>query len=420
MSLDRPQTRSLMFLRIEGLGGKRSATSIDSDGIIDPTSFQRDEASDGDFAGALIYRPNVAEQQRIREAGLTDGPKLFQTGALWADVADLDYELYYLIHPYVVNDCIRRALHELYAEVSVPLTIWPDGDLSSPGILSWNNGTIIAPTKSSAYKSISNQRSLVVASSAGNLYAESETVYVEPGDHLFHGAIGAVEGSSSGEAYYALINKTTGDAIYENRFESHRDQIIRHQDVIPAGCTKIAIRVGATENGVTTVWKGFPSHMIGAGTSQTQSWLREAKNFLGLAEGSYGRVTGTDRANFTDRTLTTWPNVDYRLMPFVSASDFYKLQINRSGGLGAVDYWIHGYRKMNEIEEELDDELAETNFDNEDMFLTAVETLICEALGPEYADQAARGRAMLDVQRIARAVVQPTPELGMQRVGLRR
>lgn len=419
MALTRPQIRGLAYLRIEGLGGKRTAVTIDADGIIDPTSFQRSLSGIVDFKDAVIYRPNVEVAEQIRQAGLIDANKLKQTGAAYTDLNDLEYELLYLIHPYVINECIRGTAHVLYGEVSVPLTMWDDGDVSRADILGWNSGTVAAPTKSTAYKSISNQRSLVVPTSGGNLYAQSDDVLVEPGDSIFHAAIGSLEPASSGTAYYALWDRINNRAIYEAEFSSYRDQIIRRQDTIPAGCTKIAVRAGATSNGVTTVWKGFPSHQIGAGTTGVQPWIKELKNFLGFHAASYGRSTGTDRFNFTDRIIEEWPNVDYRVMPFVPASEFYSLQINRPGGLQARDYWIHGYRRMSDIQEEIDDEAASTDID-EEMLMTAVEYLICKRLGSDYAEQMMQAEALLNAQRIAKTVVQPTKEKGFERIGMRR
>lgn len=422
MSLDRADIRSKLFLRLPGLGGKRTATDIDTDGIIDPTAFQRSEASDGDFAGAVIYRPNVGESDRLREAGLVDGNKLLQTGAAWSDVIDLDYELYYLLHPYVVNECIREAPHEIYGEVYVPLTLWADGDFALPDVTHWDNGTIAAPTKSTSYKWITNSRALVVAASGGNLYAESDEVSVDPGESIFHAAIGAIETSSSGEAYYALWDATHDEAIYENTFTSYRDQIVRKVSVIPDGCYKVTVRVGAVANGCTTVWKALPSHHIGARSTPVQSWLKEQMNLLGFGPAEYGRSTGTDLHTAGDFHHTEWATeqgADYKLLPLVPASDFYTIQINRPSGLQGEDYWIHGYRRMSDIQEEMDDEAAVTDID-EEMMLTAVECLVTEKLGPDYATMYQACKSKLIAQRVARPVIQPTrqPEIAM--IGMRR
>lgn len=423
MTLARLAIRAQLFKRIEGLGGGREAVTVESDGLIDPTAFRRTLSGDGDFQGAIIYRPDVAEIDQLREAGLVDGAKLKQTGDpyLFAQLTEKSYELYYLLHPMIVNECIRRAPMEIWGEVYVPLTMWPDGDLSDPDVLSWNNGTVAAPTKSSstAYKFIGNHRSLVVPTSGANLYAESESVGVDPGEEIFHSAIGSLDIGSSGTLYYALWDKTHDTPIYETTFSSFRDQIIRRQNTIPGGCLKVAIRVGATESGVTTVWKGFPSHRIGAGSSNVQSWIKEQLNLLGFGPARYFDTTGPDRYSAMSRTWESWSKGnDYQLLPFVSASDFYTIQINRSGGLDAQDFWIHGWRKMSDIEEELDDEAAITNID-EDWVVTAAEAMVCEQLGPDYSAQAARARDKLTFQRIARPPVQPKPEYQKIRLNLR-
>lgn len=423
MSLTRPQIRGKLLLRIDGLGGKREATTIESDGIIDPTSFRRTESGDGDFQGAVMYRPNVAEVDQFREAGLVNGSKLLHTGDAYAfnQLSDRSYEIYYLLHPLIVNECIRRAPLEIYGESHVPLTLWEDGDLSSPDITPWDNGTIVAPTKSSspAYKFIGNHRSLVVTTSGGNLYAESDAVGVDPGEDIFHAAIGSLDSASSGTLYYALWDKTNNRAIYEATFSSYRDQIIRRQDTIPSDCLKVAIRVGATANGVTTVWKGFPSHRIGEGNSNVQSWLKEQMNLLGFGPCNYYDSTGDDRYAAQSRTWEQWERgADYRLFPFVPASNYYSLQIDRPGGLDARDYWIHGWRRMADIEEELDDEAAASNID-EDWLITAAEALICEQLGPDYAVQASRAREKLSFQRISRPPSQPKRETTKVRLNLR-
>lgn len=420
MTLTRPLIRQTMFGRIEGLGGYRTATEREADGLIDPMMFKVSNGGKHRYKGAIIYSPNGSESELIREAGSVNVNKLFQTGDPWT-MTDLYYELYYIMHPFDVNQKIKEALHELYGEVMVPVTLWPDGDLGLDltDVSKWNNGTITAPTKSAAYKSISNAHSLIVTTAGGNFYAQSEDVAVDPGESLFHAAIGSLDMDSSGECYYALWDRTNNRAIYSTTFTSYRPQIIRHQDVIPAGCHKVAIRVGSTANGVTTIWKGFPSHFIGSKSTPVQSWLKEQRNLLGLHKAYYPMATGQDRFAADNRETEAMTDAYYTLLPFVPASDVYYLQITQLGGMEAVDYWIHGYRKMNEIEEELDNDLAETNFDNEDMLLTAVETLICEFLGEDYADQAARGRALLDAQRISKRVVNPKPETGIQHIGMR-
>lgn len=425
MSLTRPLTRGQLFLRIQGLGGKRTAQSVESDGIVDATPFLRSQASYGDYAGALIYRPNVAAIDQIREAGFVDGSKLLQTGLAYADTTDNDYELYYLLHPYIVNECIRLAPHEVYGEVTVPLTLWPDGDLSEALVAHWDNGTIVAPTKSSdsQYKFIGNHRTLVVLTAGANLYAESDDVLVEPGERIFHGAVGALERSSaSGVVSYVLWDQTNSVALYTNTFTSYRDQIIRATTTIPEDCYKVSIRIGATTSGITTVWKAFPSHRLNSGTSEVQSWLKEQMNLLGFGPASYHGSTGTDRFNATERVWEQWDSQngsDYSLMPFVPASESYTLQINRPGGLSADDYWIHGYRRMSDIEEELDDEAATTNIDPE-MLLTAVECLVTSKLGDEYRQQYLESQAKLISQRIARPLIQPNREKGVTMIGMRR
>ena len=423
MALTRAQIRGKLLVRIEGLGGKRVATGIEADGVIDATAFRRSLASDGDFQGAVIYRPNADELDQLREAGLVDGSKLLHTGNdyLFSGFGERNYELYYLLHPMIVNECIRRAPLEIWGEVYVPLTLWPDGDLSASDILSWNNGTIVAPTKSSntAFKFIGNHRSLVVTTAGANLYVESESIGVDEGEELFHAAIGSLDSASSGDAYYALWDKTNNSPIYETTFSSYRDQIIRRQDVIPGGCKKVAIRAGATASGVTTVWKAFPSHRIGAGTSPVQSWLKEQLNLLGFGPTIYGDTTGPDRYAALSRVWESWRNHDdYQLQPFVPASDFYTIQINRQSGLDAQDYWIHGWRRMSEIEEELDDEAAATNID-EDWIVTAAESLVCSQLGQDYASQAADAKQKLAFQRIARPPAQPKREYQKIRLNLR-
>lgn len=424
MTLYRPDVRAQLFLRVPALGGKREADEIEPDGIIDHVSFLRSEAAPGDFTGAVVYRPNVALDDQLREAGLVDGAKLMQTGLDWADIIDLDYELYYLLHPYVVNECIRLAHNELWGEVTVPLTLWPDGDFAEAGVAHWDNGDISSPTKSQdrAFKYIGNLRTLVVLTSGGNLYSESDIAYVEPGEKIFHGAIGCLAPSStSGTLRYQLWDETNGVALYTNEFSSYRDQIVRTVTVIPNGCYKITARIGTTANGITTHWKGMPSHRIGSGTTEVQPWLKEQMNLLGFGPVSYGASTGDDRYNAHNRTWTQWSDEngkDYQLMPFVPASTQYTLQINRQGGLGDHDYWIHGYRRMSEIEDSLDNETAYSDFD-EEMLMTAAECLVTAKLGEEYKEQYIACRAKLDMQRIVRAIVQVKRETGVVHIGLR-
>jgi len=316
------------------------------------------------------------------------------------------------------------APREIYGEVTVPLTLWPDGDFSDPGITHWDNGTVTVPVKSSdsQYKFIGNHRSLLVTTAGGNLYAQSDDIVVEPGDQIFHAAVGSVEKTSAGTAYYGIVDRSHGDTpLYEATFDSYRDQIVRRVTQIPTGCRKIAVRIGATANGVTTVWKALPSHRMNAGTSEVQSWLKEQMNLLGFGPAKYFRSTGDDRYNASDRVWEQWTDEnghDFQLMPFVPASDFYTLQINRGGGLQAEDYWIHGYRRMSDTEAELDNETAESNID-EEMLMTAVECLVTSRLGPQYAAQYQQCVVQLANQRFARPVIQPKRELSTNFIGLR-
>lgn len=420
MTLTRTQVRQFMFLRVPGLGGQHEAVQRDSDGLVDPMYMRVSNGGPGRYVGAVIYSPTGSASELIREAGLVDDNKLLQTGDPWT-MTDPYYELHYLLHPFALNECIRRASHILYGEDEVPLTLWPDGDLSDVGVTHWNSGTVSAPTKSTSYKLIGNKRSLVVPASGGNLYAQSDYIGVEPGDNLFHAAIGIVEPDSSGTAYYALVNGSDSDAIlYSNTFSSYRDQIIKNQISIPSNCFKVAIRVGATENGVTTVWKGFPSHFVGSPATHVQSWLKEQKNLLGFSYAQYVNSTGPDRYNALERSpqALVWKQ-DYDLSPLVMASDRYTLQLKNGKRLGNNDYWIHGYRTIAELQEEIVAEADSTDFD-EEMFLTAVEYLVCLELGEEYKDQAAEAAKVLDSQRVARPIMKIQPEQGRQFIGLRR
>lgn len=426
MTLLRPDLRGYAYLRIPGLGGKRVATEKTTDRITDLTAFKGTGVGPGAFKGAIIYSPNASAAGQIRQAGLTNAGSLLQTGENWtpADQLDLNYELIYLGHPYIINERIREVPHIIYAEAEVPLTLWPDGDFAAEDVLSWNNGAIVAPTKSGSFKFIGNRRSLIVTGGSGNLYAQSEDVAVEPGDQLFHAGIGTLAMSSSGSLTYSIIDRTgsvDGSALYSNTFASYRDNIIKSTLTIPAGVLKVALRLGVSANGVTSIWKALPSHFVGKSTTNVQSWLREKRNLMSFSYADYGRSTGTDRWDALDRRWNSLaPNTEFDLLPFVPASSFYTLQLKSDRVLDAHDYWIRGLRPLSEIQDEIDNETAGTDHDQEHI-LTALVMLICQDLeGEIYETKAREMAAKLEAYRFSTPVTQAEPERGLQRIGLRR
>lgn len=381
MAYDRGDIRAMHYNSqvIPRPGVARTAESIAVDGIVDGPFFDDPSVADGQYAGAAIYRPGVADPNRIKRASVVSDDKLTFEGDPYTDArTDLAYEIVGHLDPDVINDCIRRCLRHIHFQYYWPLGWHLDNDFASSSTTSphdWTSGavnmtTIEKITTGGVYTQAgqTGPRNLrLTGSAAGNGYVISSRLNVTEGDRLFHGAIARVNGAYTGS--YVLYDVTNGAALETVTFTDRSFQRIAMSTAIPSGCQQVEVRIGnVTASGVTE-WDCLFGHLEGVEFRNLilPSWLTRSYQFLQIGPANYGRQTGTDLWNATSRQIRAWyPNLEYAPMPLRGDASVTNLQINRAGGLPSTDLWILAKRPWSTVDD-LSDESETTEAEEEQL-----------------------------------------------------
>lgn len=434
MGLARPDLRARVYAASSIYGFARTADAIHRDGIFDPTMFL-DNSSGFTGDGVYQYRPTLTGANRVKMGLAVEGGIWVHAQGPYTDaLSALDYEAVGLMHPDDFNDCIRRAPRHVYLQYYWPLGWHTDNDFADSAVTTWTDWQVNTVCTKNTTGGVSTQagqtgpRNLVLTNSGSNGYTSSSSLYVQPGDQLFHGAIGRVTSGYTGS--YVLYDITNATALETVTFTASSFQRIAMTTTIPDGCYEVVARPGGVESGAVTEWDCLFGHLLGreSGEVLMPSWLTEDFQLLSFGPAEYGRQVDDKIWNATSRRIEAYyEHQDWEALTLNAAATPMTIQVNRRDGLEAFDYWILAQRPYSDFES-LEDETGET---------TAPEDLIMAAVWFEYfstlheANKDASGNSewlsgrdekkqILDAQRIARKVIQPRRQQTVQHIGLRR
>lgn len=384
MALTRRQARHRVYNSGSNIGLARNADSIEADGVVD-SFFDDDAAGEGRYKGGAIYRPNISDtdDDQIRIADIIESNKLTHQGQAYTDLADLYYEIVGLMYPHEMNECIRLALRRVYFETYMPATLWLDGDFASSslttGPYNWTaaqQSTVASHVATGAVVTQlgqSGKRNLLLTNSGANGYMPTSNLYVNPGDKVYAGAIGRVNGAYT--ASVSLYDVTQSAALWTITSSSRSFVRMARDFTIPDGCREVELRFGGVESDAATEWDCLPSHLIGREGSQivVPSSISEQWRFLGMGPASYGRQVDEYVHNASSRQLLMWRRrEDFELYPLLEEANPYTVQINRDGGAPAdSELWLHVMRPYSDTEDMDGDDTSTTNAP-EDLFMAAV------------------------------------------------
>lgn len=441
MSFDRGDLRGKLYDLGIGLGKQITLDSVPANGLGVTHAVEFTGKQEGDLKGLDIYRPTVvaADQERTADI-ISSSTTLTHLGVAYGDVTILVCELIGLgLSASELNEVIQHMLRLTYFEDYWPLGWQRDNDFAAPLTTTphdWTSGavnmtTIAKSTTGDLYTYLgqSGKRNLVLTGNAtGNGYVISSRLNVTANTQLFHGAIARVNGAYTGS--YVLYDVDNATAIYTKTF-TNRDFIrIAHVDTIPSGCTQVEVRIGnVTASGVTE-WDCLFGHLIGRNSRSliVPSFLSEQWRFLGFGPANYEGLD-TDTALASSQQLETWQRggqADYELYPLAETANPYRIQINKSGGLRAEDYWLHSLRPRSDIET-LDNE-TDTSDVLEDEAMEILQYLLYDKLHVKWKDADGRSewsesrdnwKRQADARRLIHRVVQPTLPRPILRIGMR-
>lgn len=163
------------------------------------------------------------------------------------------YQLFRYVRPKEVLDILDQVMKEdAWLPCWTILTEVPDGDMEQNNTTDWA-ATTATVTKVTAEPAMWGKRWLSVATTSAGGYASSNTLNVVPGK-VYHLSALCMVTAGSTTAQMTLYDVTNSQVL--DRVESTYQNIVRlyTEVAIPSTCHQVAIRLGNSENSVTSKW----------------------------------------------------------------------------------------------------------------------------------------------------------------------
>lgn len=351
----RQAIRRALYNLIPKLGFNGTADSVAAGSIVDSYAFQDTNLNATAFKGTYIYRPGLSGDDRVKKSGSltnTNGT-LAHTGTNYSDTSDTDYEIVGILHPDELNDCIIRALRNIYFDTQVPLCCaeLTDYDMSDSAATSWTSiGTVNTKEKvttaiTGVYSGIRGLHVVVGASSSG---VACTSVPVSPNEPVFGQVV--LRCDTAGDTLtVTLYDVTNSTAIRSYTTTSETWVRVWFSENVPATCELVSLRV--TASGSSTDF--YVDHMVILRRHDARiyapSWLNEQHKFNKLREARYMHNVGDHVDSASSRRFMDWYQPrHYSLDPFHPEANAYAIQLNRD--LPTADMWIEAQRPYYDIE----------------------------------------------------------------------
>ncbi len=377
-------TRADVLRRLlrEGFGEYGTATGGSTSTIVDTgmlkSSGYRDDRYKGMFA-RIEYDAGgaaAAPEGDIRPITASVG----STGTLTASpdfsaaVASGDkYQLWTFIHPQKVLDTLDQVLtQDCWLPDWTILTEVPDGDMEQSGTTDWaaTNATV---TKVSSEPALWGKRWLSVATTSAGGYAQSNTIRVVPGQRYHVSAI--CRASAASTTCELTVRDLSNGANISQKTSTYQTPVrLWVEFTAPSGCHQMAIRLGNSENSVTSFWDEACAFSMDSNDLPLPWWVRNKSQVKGIFKPRWTELSGNvwDPVPHGDLDLNNW---DFR----DSAFGRNQLRIVSRHGAPTRPMYIFGLRPETSYSNENSDT---KHFDLDWMTARMMTVLLRQVQGP--------------------------------------
>jgi len=295
-----PVTRRSVLERIlrEGFGQYGTVTGGSTSTIVDTTRLQSSLYPTDQMKGRyarISYDAGgsgAAPEGQIRVVTASTP----STGTLTVDpvfsaapAAGDFYQVFQYVHPQEVLDLLDQVMEEdCFLPCWTILTEVPDGDMEQNNTTDWaaTNATV---TKISTEPAMWGKRWLSVATTSAGGYASSNTLNVVPGKVYHLSALCNVSAGST-TAQMTLYD-VTNSAVLDRVESTYLNTVRLHTQVaIPSTCHQVAIRLGNSENSVTSRWDEVSFWGLDSRRYSLPWWVKSKDQVKGILQPRFETI----------------------------------------------------------------------------------------------------------------------------------
>lgn len=192
------------------------------------------------------------------------------------------YQLFRQPHPQDVLDHLDTILtQETWLPCWQILTEIPDGDMEqSSASADWtaSNATL---TKISTEPAMSGTRWLSVANTSAGGYAKSVALSVTPGQSYYVGALSRCAAAST-TAQLVVYDETNSAALLTLTHSNRNNVRLWSHVTVPSTCYQVTVRLGASQNSVTTLWDDAVLYGLGDYSIALPWWVKNSSQVKGV------------------------------------------------------------------------------------------------------------------------------------------
>lgn len=262
----RQDLRVDVLKKIDPLAAVRdsSTTSAGSTTTLVDTALSPSAESE-DYVGSWIYvaelqgsGPAVGAIARVISVDFSGSNNILTFAPVQlATESDMDYEIHHKVRPSIINDRLDVTLGLLRENVTLPVTIVPDGDMEASGFTDWtataDTGTNPTLTKDTATVRHGRQSLKIVANSdATNSFAKSASVDLPPGTQVIVAADVFVNTLDS--AKLQLRNVTVSAEIDSAKSDVTGWVHMEFIATLPSGCEQVQVWLESPAASDITFW----------------------------------------------------------------------------------------------------------------------------------------------------------------------
>lgn len=250
-------------LREGGFGEYGTATGGSTSTITDTTFLASSQYVDDEWVGAWARiskdagGAGAAPEAEIRP--ITNS--VASTGVLTVDpvfsaavVSTDSYQIWRNLHPQRVLDTLDQILaEECYLPDWTLLTEVPDGDMEQNNTTDWTASNVTHTKVTSEPAMWGKRWSSVATTTAGGYIQNAAALRVIPGKRYHVSAL--VRASAASTTAQLIAYDNTNSTAIATKTSANQATVRLYADItIPAGCYDLRIRMGNSENTVTSLW----------------------------------------------------------------------------------------------------------------------------------------------------------------------
>lgn len=219
----------------------------------------------------------------------------------------------------LIRKAVNNAVHEMYYEDRLPLTLVADGDMRSSGFANWTAGGSPTVSKVANTNAIEGPRSLRVLATVANDYVQSDSILADPtnrAQQYVRALVRADVGTCTLQAY-----DVTNSAVIDSLTWTMRGWgILEFSFTLPATCEEYAFRLVSVSSTSDAYWAYVQNLQPGAHEIVAPDWAIRSGQIRNVLMDRSGRNRWDD-PNF-------YP-VDFHLVPDpTNPNNQYKIHLD--------------------------------------------------------------------------------------------